>query len=96
MITVAEGHYIHGLEITRGDIVETAVMARLKGAKGQAKKAQPAVARPTALTIKGNLEWREWVEQGAKHCRTDVAKLVDAALVDYLKGRGFEREAPER
>jgi hypothetical protein len=70
-------------------------MARPKRTKEQAKKASPPT-RPTALTIKGNLEWREWVEQGAKHCRTDVAKLVDAALVDYLKTRGFTQEAPER
>ena len=52
--------------------------------------------RPTALTIKGGLDWRAWVERGAKHCRTDVAKLVDAALVDYLQTRGFTEPPPER
>jgi hypothetical protein len=52
--------------------------------------------RPTALTIKGRREWRDWVERGAGFCRTDVAKLVDAALVDYLKQRGFEEPAPRR
>lgn len=52
--------------------------------------------RPTALTIKGRTEWREWVEKGADFCRTDVAKLVDAALVEYLKQRGFEEPAPKR
>ncbi len=52
--------------------------------------------RPTALTIKGRVEWREWVERGAEFCRTDVAKLVDAALVEYLKQKGFEEPAPKR
>jgi hypothetical protein len=52
--------------------------------------------RPTVLTIKGSLEWRGWVEEGAIFCRTDVAKLVDAALVEYLKQRGFEEPAPRR
>ena len=52
--------------------------------------------RPTALTIKGRREWRDWVERGADFCRTDVAKLVDAALVDYLKQRGFDEPAPRR
>jgi hypothetical protein len=52
--------------------------------------------RPTALTIKGRREWRDWVERGADFCRTDVAKLVDAALVDYLKQRGFDEPAPKR
>jgi hypothetical protein len=52
--------------------------------------------RPTALTIKGSLEWRAWVEGGAEFCRTDVAKLVDAALVEYLKARGYSGTAPKR
>ncbi len=52
--------------------------------------------RPTALTIKGRTEWRDWVERGADFCRTDVAKLVDAALVEYLKQRGFDEPAPKR
>jgi hypothetical protein len=61
--------------------------------KPKTRRAQP---RPTALTIKGRLEWRDWVERGADFCRTDVAKLVDAALVEYLKQRGFEEPAPKR
>jgi hypothetical protein len=52
--------------------------------------------RPTAFAIKGSLEWREWVEQGAEHCRTDVSKLIDAALVEYLRSRGFDNPPPKR
>jgi hypothetical protein len=52
--------------------------------------------RPTAMTIKGREEWRMWVERAAKYCRTDVAKLVDAALVEYLKQRGFDETPPLR
>jgi len=52
--------------------------------------------RPTAMTIKGRPEWRAWVERAADFCRTDVAKLVDAALVEYLKNRGFDEPAPRR
>jgi hypothetical protein len=63
-------------------------------------KAKPKAARenprPTALTIKGRPEWRDWVDRGAEFCRTDVAKLVDAALVEYLKQRGFDEPAPKR
>jgi hypothetical protein len=65
-------------------------------AKRKASNAVEPGRKPTALTIKGSLEWRAWVEKGATFCRTDVAKLVDAALVDYLKNRGFEPEPPER
>jgi hypothetical protein len=53
-------------------------------------------AKPTALTIRGSLEWREWVERAARYCRTDVAKLVDAALLAYVRGQGFEERPPER
>ena len=63
-------------------------------------KAKPKAVRenlrPTALTIKGRPEWRDWVDRGAEFCRTDVAKLVDAALVEYLKQRGFAEPAPKR
>jgi len=52
--------------------------------------------RPTALTIKGRPEWRAWVKRAAAFCRTDAAKLVDAALVEYLKQRGFDEPAPRR
>jgi hypothetical protein len=48
------------------------------------------------MTIKGRPEWREWVDRAATFCRTDVAKLVDAALVEYLKQRGFDEPAPRR
>ena len=64
-------------------------------AKAKAKAAQEN-PRPTALTIKGRPEWRDWVDRGAEFCRTDVAKLVDAALVEYLKQRGFGEPAPKR
>lgn len=61
-----------------------------------AQKPQGIGRKPVALTIKGNLEWRAWVDRGAAFCRTDTSKLVDAALVDYLKAKGFEEPAPPR
>lgn len=53
-------------------------------------------SRPTAFAIKGSMEWRAWVEGGAEHCRTDVSKLIDAALVEYLTARGYEPPPPKR
>jgi hypothetical protein len=49
-----------------------------------------------AVTIRGSEEWKAWIEAGARYCRTDVAKLIDAAVVDYLRARGFGQEAPDR
>jgi hypothetical protein len=69
-----------------------ATMARKK-----TTKPQPVAQRRTiAVTLKGSEEWKEWVEAGARFCRTDVAKLFDASVVHYLKTKGFEPEAPER
>jgi hypothetical protein len=79
--------------------MEPATMARPK-AKKQAGKTAAGKAQsgpgPLALTIRGSVEWREWVQRGADHCRTDVAKLVDAALIRYLKEQGFTEQPPKR
>lgn len=78
-------------------MAETAVMARPK-AKGKRTTAAKGTTgpKPTALTIRGSLDWRGWIERGADHCRTDVAKLVDAAVIEYLRARGFDEPAPRR
>lgn len=76
--------------------MESGVMAKTRPKRQAVEAKKPSGAKPTALTIRGSLDWREWVEAGAKHCRTDVAKLVDAALVEYLRARGFDQEVPER
>lgn len=63
------------------------------------RKKRPATDQPRpgpALTIKGSGDWASWVREGAEFCRTDVSKLVDAALIDYLRARGFDKPAPPR
>jgi hypothetical protein len=73
-----------------------ATMAR-KNTKATADRAKPAADRPAiAVTLRGGPEWKAWIEEGARFCRTDVAKLIDTAVVDYLKARGFKQEAPDR
>ena len=64
-----------------------------KPASAKPKARKPAVA---GLNIRCTPAWRDWVEAGAEHCLTDVSKLVDAALVDYLKARGFDKARPKR
>jgi hypothetical protein len=58
-------------------------------------KAAPDTGAP-ALTIRGSKEWREWVNRAADFCRTDVAKLVDASLIRYVRDQGFTEEPPKR
>ena len=68
-------------------------MARPKQ-KAAAKKA--AAKPPRTVGVRTTAEWAAWLERGAKHCRTDVAKLIDAAVADYLKASGFDEVPPER
>jgi hypothetical protein len=61
-----------------------------------ASKAKPTGAKPTAVTIRGSVEWRDWVERGADHCMLDVSKLFDIAVSQYLKEQGFGEARPKR
>ena len=60
-------------------------------------KAEAKAQRPTKqIGIRSTREWAEWVERAAGFCRTDVAKLIDTALIKYLKAEGFEEPSPPR
>ena len=48
------------------------------------------------IAIRARSEWIGWLHQAAAHCRTDVSKLLDAAVVEYLKARGFDDPPPPR
>ena len=66
---------------------------------GRPKKIRPMGDVPPPIkriAVQASVEWVEWVDRGAKFCRTDISKLVDAALVDYLRARGFPDPPPER
>jgi hypothetical protein len=65
-----------------------------KKAAGPVRKAAKSIG--TGLTIRGSAAWREWLESGAQHCRTDVSKLIDAAVVAYLRAQGFTEDPPKR
>jgi hypothetical protein len=77
--------------------MEMLVMAKKKAPRVKAKAEMPATGRRAiAVVIKGGSAWKDWVEALAKHCRTDVSKVMDQALIQYAKGVGFDQEAPER
>jgi hypothetical protein len=52
--------------------------------------------RKTVLTIKGTDEWRAWLERLGGHLRMPASTLVDIALVEFAKSKGFEEVAPKR
>jgi hypothetical protein len=68
-------------------------MARKRTApKKTAKVERPAIA----VTLRGSPAWKSWVEGLADHCRLDVAKVIDRALIDYARKEGYKAEAPSR
>jgi len=75
------------------DVTEAILkMARRKSSKKQDGTGSSA----RRLSVQAGEEWIAWVEEGADFCRTDVSKLVDAALADYLRARGFTKVPPKR
>lgn len=70
----------------------TAIVAKKKTAPAK----QEGERRPIAVTIKGSEEWKAWLERGAKFSRLSVSGLVEHAVLDYLKRKGFTEESPER
>jgi hypothetical protein len=65
-------------------------------AKKKAKVETPPEPKATVISVKGSNEWREWLQEGAEFCRTDTAKMLDAAIVAYLKAQGFVKPPPKR
>lgn len=61
-----------------------------------APPAKPQGIRKTVLTIKGTDEWRGWLDRLSDHLRTPTSTIVDIALVEFAKGKGFNEEAPKR
>jgi hypothetical protein len=75
--------------------MEDTAMARKSA--GRKKPMKATLDRPgIAVTLRGSPEWKEWLEGLAFHCRLDVAKVIDRALIDYAKKEGYGREAPRR
>lgn len=60
------------------------------------KQAKGKPAGLKTVGVRATSEWADWLERLAKHNRTDVAKLVDAAVVSYAKATGFDETPPER
>jgi hypothetical protein len=68
-------------------------VARPKKRPGRPRK---DAAGAKVIGLRSSAEWAEWLERVAKHCRTDIAKLIDVSVVEYARARGFKEEAPER
>ncbi len=72
-----------------------ALMARPRGKRAEGGPPEKSDPSPS-FSMKGDPEWVEWVVGLAEHCRMTKAGLVDAALVEYARLRGYTKAAPPR
>lgn len=52
--------------------------------------------KPLVFQMRGNPEWKAWVDRAAKFNRTTVANLFDMAVSKFVRESGFKEEPPER
>jgi len=72
-------------------------MAEAMMAAPKRKAAKPKrKAGYATVNVKASDEWKVWLDRLAKHCRTDIAKLIDRGLILVARAEGFNEEAPER
>jgi hypothetical protein len=53
-------------------------------------------ARKSITTLKGSPEWAEWLEGLAIHFRTSVTGVIDRALAEWAKEKGYPVKPPPR
>ena len=51
-------------------------------------KAGPAYSQTFVMRL--NPEFKEWLARFANHCRLNMVDVIDLALADYAKAKGFE------
>jgi hypothetical protein len=75
----------------------TVTMAKKKAARAKPAAVEPREGRKAiAVVVRGGPDWKAWLEGLAYHCRTDVAKVIDRALIEYAKSEGYDQQAPRR
>ena len=73
-------------------------MSTMTMSRKKATQVKPAAVKPPAerkaiaVVIKGGPDWKAWLESLADHCRSDVAKVIDKALIGYAKSEGYDQE----
>ncbi len=69
--------------------------AKVKSSGRPPKKASRK-APHAMVNIKASHAWRAWLGRLAIHFRTDVSKIIDAAVAEYAASRDFTEEPPLR
>ena len=78
-----------------GTVTPTGKTGIVLSPKPKSKNTKREVATKQ-VGIRATTEWAAWLERAAAYCRTDMAKMIDAALIDYRKAKGFDEPPPIR
>ena len=70
----------------------TATMAKKK----PGPKPSGGAGRTVLTNIRSTPEWRAWLDELSKFDRSTIADVIDHALVDYARAKGFPKPAPQR
>lgn len=52
--------------------------------------------RTNLTNIRSTEDWKAWLDELAQFDRSTVADVIDHALVDYARAKGFPKPAPPR
>lgn len=78
---------------------EESTVAKKKSAK-QTKTPEPTPVppqgtQPNAITIRGSVKWKEWLEGFAKHLRSKPTQVIDRSLAKLAEIEKY-KEPPDR
>lgn len=48
------------------------------------------------ISVKGAVEFRDWLDEVAEHRRISAVQVIDLALVEYARNHAFPNAAPKR
>ncbi len=64
--------------------------------KRRGRPSSTEAVKSNVLSIRGSIEWRDWIGRLGDHSRLKVADVIDRALVAYAKQEGFTEPPPKR
>jgi hypothetical protein len=77
-------------------VAEAGMKTVAKKKAGAPKKRADDKNKPIIITVRGSLEFKEFVEMAARKDRLSVADFVERAIMRYAKELGIQEDAPER
>ena len=72
------------------------IMAKKRAAPPRPAADKGADPRHIVISVKGSLEFRDWLMELAAFCRLRGVEVIDHALVHYARHVGFPKPAPPR